>query len=279
MRVAAPRPTWLDLRWQMFGAPFRVHILFWPAAAALGWGWHAGPSTWSYFLIWIVCVFLCLVAHETGHVLAARYLGGRPEAVLYLLGSVTAGLEEITARWKRIVILLTGPLATGLFLLALWGLSKWLETLPAPDPVWGVPVGTALNNLARFNWWWLLLNLIPLWPLDVGRILGELGDSLGKQGRAAVLGVCLFTAAALAWWLGSLLDLYLKTWRSIPLIALENGNPELMTEKKNKLELMVQEYAILLFFSVLFLARVFLALRAEAQPLPGEEPPPAERRS
>jgi stage IV sporulation protein FB len=82
--VGAPRPTRLDLHGEVFGVPIRIHPLFWPAAAALGWGAYANPDQGSVamLLLWVLCVTVSLLIHELAHVAVARMFGARLGIVL-----------------------------------------------------------------------------------------------------------------------------------------------------------------------------------------------------
>src|SRR5437588_10090079 len=111
MQVPEPRPNWLTLRWRMFGTLVRVQPLFWVAAGAAGWGYYAEPDQGGagLFALWVVCAWLSFLLHEFAHVVAARAFGARPRIVLYGLGGLTFGLEELKRRWPAVVALSAGP--------------------------------------------------------------------------------------------------------------------------------------------------------------------------
>jgi stage IV sporulation protein FB len=249
--VAEPRRTWLDLRLRTAGTSIRVHPLFWVVAAAMGWGFYADPDRGGLGLlgVWLVCVLLSLAVHEFGHVAAGWFCGVRLQAVLYALGSLTIGMEGIKSRGQRIAVLLAGPFAQGMLLGALWLVtSDWIPTPAfAQEPVWVAQLAANLvYMLFLFNLSWLVLSLLPIWPLDGGFIVWEVCEGLfGPRGRAAALGVCLFVSGLLTLRVGQATQALLP-FRLDPRIGID-----------------LQMYSLLLVFCALLTGSAFQALRAE----------------
>src|SRR6185436_3070814 len=99
----------------------RVSPWFWVITAAMGWG--GGPERDREFfvqrlIIWIVCVFVSILVHELGHVLAGRLFGSEGHIVLYGMGGLAIGSSALERRWQRIVVYAAGP-AAGFLLLGL----------------------------------------------------------------------------------------------------------------------------------------------------------------
>jgi Zn-dependent protease len=198
MRVVAPRHSRFDLR--LPGVPVRVSPGFWASAALLGIWYYADPTAGGvgYFLFWIAVAFVSLLLHELAHVAAARFFGVPAEGVLYGLGTLTLGVEALERRGQRLLVLLAGPLASLAIVALVWALTF----APFPQTVYGSGGASALLNglvmIVRANFYWLLLNLVPLWPLDGGRILCELGEALlGRIGVNLALVLCLVATAVL----------------------------------------------------------------------------------
>lgn len=211
-RLPEPRRTRLELRFRLFGVPVRVGVLFWVASAALGVQHYADPETgtFGWFAFWMAAALVSVLVHEMGHVLVGRLFGMRGQVVLYGLGGLTLGVDDLARRWQRILVLLGGPLAGALVVAGVWGITF----LPLPDLTDEARrmVGNGLVMLSLINCTWTLLNLLPLWPLDGGRVACEIGEGLfGPRGVTVALVLCLLTAGSLALMVAVMLALLLNT--------------------------------------------------------------------
>ena len=69
---SVPPQTRYDLTFSFFGIDVRVHPLFWLIALIFG----ASPNASAVdILIWVVAVFISILIHEVGHILAMRRFG------------------------------------------------------------------------------------------------------------------------------------------------------------------------------------------------------------
>ncbi len=142
---------------------------------------------------------MSLLVHETSHLLVARLFGVAAALVLSGLGGQIYGLEELR-RWQRLLVLLAGSLGNLLIFAILWGITA----LPLPMD-WRVSLAPAIWLVMWVNALWGLLNVLPLWPLDGGRLALEIGEALlGRRGQTAALLlsllVCLLMTGAVVWW-------------------------------------------------------------------------------
>jgi stage IV sporulation protein FB len=209
MLLPEPPPTRWDLRWRMFGAEVRIRPIFWASCVLLGVIAYRDPDIggMTMFWFWSAAVLISLLVHETCHILAARLFGARVRVWLSGLGGHVHGLHELK-RWQRVLVLLAGPLGNGVLAGILW-LSTDPRWLPLPidrlGPEWTIFVANAAKIALLLNVLWALLNVLPLWPLDGGRVAVELGEAiLGRRGRIAVLlaslAVCLWLSITVVWW-------------------------------------------------------------------------------
>jgi stage IV sporulation protein FB len=202
MSLPEPRPTRLELRWRMFGAEFRVRLMFWVSTALLGVYYYQNPDLGGVgpFCFWFAAVLVSLLAHETGHVLVARLFGICPRVVLSGLGGQVFGTETLRG-WQRLLVALAGPLMNVLLFGALCGIIFQTSLLDRLD----VFSRLAIWQLLKINALWAILNVLPLWPLDGGRLAAEAGEALlGKRGRTLALltslaTTFLLTAAVVVW--------------------------------------------------------------------------------
>src|SRR5262249_43255267 len=142
---------------------------FWLVSAILG--WNLTEIGLPYLFLWIVCSFFSILLHELGHIWMGRGFGSDGHIVLYGLGGLALGARDPRYRWQRVLVYLAGP---GIQLL-LWAVL-WLGKKSAGDQVgtWPLQVRLALEIVMDINLYWPLLNLVPVWPLDGGRVAREL---------------------------------------------------------------------------------------------------------
>jgi Zn-dependent protease/CBS domain-containing protein len=158
------------------GTAIRIHITF---LLFLVWIWAASYITgganaaWSG-LIFMVLLFLCVLAHEFGHIFTARAFGiPTPDVTLLPIGGV-ARLERIPEEpGQEFLIAIAGPLvnvAIALALMTLTGADFSGRHLAAVESS-AVPMA---DRLASVNLFLALFNMIPAFPMDGGRVLRAL---------------------------------------------------------------------------------------------------------
>ena len=205
MLIGQVNPTPYDLAFRVFGIPVRVHPLFWVVSALLGWElFRWGGAT--YLFLWIACMFVSILIHELGHALTALYFGWPPEISLYHFG----GLAVYTPRYREhttarsILISFAGPGAGFAFYGVVW-LAGYLLDRTGTDVNFFVL--NALDWLEQINLWWGLINLLPVLPLDGGRIAEAiLVDRRPHDGQSITykIGVVAGVAAAIGLWMSDL---------------------------------------------------------------------------
>jgi membrane-associated protease RseP (regulator of RpoE activity) len=206
--LGEPPPSQGDLHFRIFGFPVRVHPFFWLVTLLLGMGGRDTKP--ADVLIWMVVVFVSILVHELGHAFLQRYYGGRPWITLYSFGGLASCDDCDRSPWPQIIISLAGPVAGFIFaglMIAIVALTghvigfaftggRNLETvmqnvmasrdinriLMQPLTMFGVyfepfrsdVVNTTIADLLQINIMWGILNLLPIYPLDGGRIAREL---------------------------------------------------------------------------------------------------------
>lgn len=156
-------PTEYDLRFRCLGFPVRVSPWFWLTSAIVIWNIS---DRLDQKLVGVLAVFISILIHELGHAIAIRHYGGRSEVVLAMFGGY-ATCNVNPSRLGNIIIAAAGPAAGFL----LWGgLELLVRLFPLQIATANEYVLTLLGVLLWANWAWSLLNLIPVWPLDGGRI-------------------------------------------------------------------------------------------------------------
>lgn len=166
---------WSINLFRLFGIQLAVHVSFGLLLAYYGWrGWQYGGligMLWSVALI--VLFFGCVVLHELGHSLTARRYGVRVPRILLLPIGGMAEMEQIPRRpATELLITIAGPAVNFAIALLLFPLV-WGELL-GRVPVWEYSMADMLTQL----WWGNVImgtfNLLPVFPMDGGRIFRAL---------------------------------------------------------------------------------------------------------
>lgn len=180
------------IRFTLFGFPISVHWMFWLMAALLGGAAGANtPTQMTAVLITVGVIFVSIVVHELGHAVAMRRFGDRVvEITLYTFGGFARGSSWRTRR-EDIIVCAAGPAFGALLCLAAWLL---LAILPIENR-WVLFV---LSTFVWVNMFWTIFNLLPIYPMDGGRISMALFGS-GRESKALILS--MITAGLLALWM------------------------------------------------------------------------------
>jgi Zn-dependent protease len=207
-----PPPSQADLHFRAFGFPVRVSPWFWGVTVfmALNGSGKADPKD---VLTWIAVVFVSILIHELGHAFLQRRFGGRPRIVLYGFGGLAVCDDCDRSPLSQIVISLAGPIAGFLFAAATLvavrlsghnvqfsGRGGLLDILiPKWEPFDAPLANVLVLYLLYVNIFWGLVNLLPIYPLDGGRVARELFTlSQPRQGIVQSLWLSAIVAAAVA---------------------------------------------------------------------------------
>jgi Zn-dependent protease len=184
------------MQFTLFGIPVRVQPIFWLVALMLGAPDGTSPRQIAELAIWMVVLFVSILAHELGHAFAMRGYGRQPSIELWGLGGLTHwGDGPAVTPGKDIVVSLSGP-AAGLSL----GALLFALTRVAP-PAEGSLVEEAVRQALWVNIGWGLVNLVPILPLDGGHVLRSVASWwAGARGRKIAHGVSLLLAVAIVLW-------------------------------------------------------------------------------
>ncbi len=169
------------INFSLFGIPISVLPWFWITLALIGGvGGADGKDGILKLLLFVIAGFISILVHELGHALTAKHFGKRVNIVLQAFGGYAAysGGAPLS-RPRTFMITAAGPaIQIVLGLLALIALRN--------------SSGMAPNGL-YFLWalvWvsiaWAVLNLLPVLPLDGGRLLESV---LGPRRIKLTLGI------------------------------------------------------------------------------------------
>lgn len=183
-----------------FGIPLYIHSTFLLLPLMVMFNAHGGGWPVALFLqVLTLTVFGCILLHELGHALMARYFGIQTRDItLYPIGGI-ARLERMTQRpSEELLVALAGPAVN----VVIVGLLAPLVVLAVLS---GALHGDLLGITTTMSWWpilarflfWLtisnfflvLFNMIPAFPMDGGRVFRALLAMLLGQLRATVIAV------------------------------------------------------------------------------------------
>lgn len=231
----APQMPKGTLAFRLWKIPVTIRPFFWLIAILFSpfFGRQAQFSDSRILLLgllaWIGAWFLNFMIHELGHALTARALyGARPQITLFGFGGVTTWNPYYTrspGRWGDTLTSLAGPgaeLAVTFLLIALlafrhvsleWGstafgpipipmvaVNLFASASTTPDAVYlpKVTLEIFLNSFIWMGFFWGILNLLPIIPLDGGHIARGVFTALSPAGgNRAALWISIICAAFL----------------------------------------------------------------------------------
>ena len=132
----------------------------------------ASLATYSYLFSWQFAILLigCLVFHEYGHLRAMKKFGLKTKGI-YLIpffGGAAVQEDWCKTRWEEVYIALMGPV---------YGLAMtigfYVVFLATDSPT----MAAAASFSALLN----LFNLLPIYPMDGGRVIKGVAFSIGSK--------------------------------------------------------------------------------------------------
>jgi len=208
MLLQAPDESPYDIRFDLFGFSTRISWTFWLTAAVLGYSLCQftdmsfapnSPGAFALLFIWAGCMGLSILIHELGHAFAFRRYGIESTVVLYYMGGLAIpgpsfrggrafqsgrAVRSVGSR-EELIIAAAGPAfqlgSAAILVLITWMMGYRVDLMPWPFANVDV-LNKGLNefdgvmpySLVNFYVWpsvaWALLNLLPVLPLDGGRI-------------------------------------------------------------------------------------------------------------
>jgi stage IV sporulation protein FB len=209
------------LRFSIFGIPVQVQPFFWVVVALLGGAMGAKtPDAIYAVLLFMAAAFFSILIHELGHATVGVRLGGGSASILLTtFGGLAYNHGGRFNRQQHFWMIFAGPGAGFVFLaLILGALSLFFNDADVLSLTSSVLFGTApefqtaellgflreypfafllVRHLIWINFWWGIINLLPIMPLDGGQIANLF---IHPQRRVFLVGAVAAAAMALLGW-------------------------------------------------------------------------------
>ena len=181
------------IRFHLFGIPVTIQPFFWITMTIIGamnTGGGTGRDSTILVALFVLAGSLSILVHELGHALAIRFFGLPTAITLHSFGGFAIHPAGILTRPQNFLVTAAGP---GIqFLL---GVAAFLA-LRLLDPVTANPhLHHFLGFLVLVSWFWAAINLVPVLPLDGGRLLDAI---LGPARIRVTLWISIVSALAIA---------------------------------------------------------------------------------
>jgi Zn-dependent protease len=153
---------------RLWDIQFQIHWSFFLIFALIGFD---EDSNFWFDSLCMASLFVCIVLHEIGHALAAKYYNIHTRSItIMIVGGVAALEEEPRSAKEEFWITFFGPLVNFVIFGILLLVNSYLRDVPE---VWSNEFieNDILAWLMVINLVVAVFNLIPAWPLDGGRIL------------------------------------------------------------------------------------------------------------
>lgn len=178
---------------KVFGSPLRLHVSWFPVTAIAAWTMAravaperqpelSAAGWWAMGTAAALALLASALVHELGHTWWARRLGVDPRTITLLPFGGVAELAEPPHARADLAIAAVGPAASGVLALAGWGLTL----VPGLPGELGLCLALASGAVAA-------VNLLPVFPLDGGRVLRAYLWERGGCLRTATRGMARVT--------------------------------------------------------------------------------------
>lgn len=182
------------IRFSLFGIPVEIQPFFWITTALFGGAAYADTrEAFLSVLLFMLAACISIIVHELGHALTGRKLGGGyASIILHPMGGLAMNHGGRFTKHQRFLMVAAGPCAGFAFLFlilaalsAIFGVQNVIAL--TGRLLFGIELDFNSTSLIAFlqekpfifellfhfihiNFWWGMINLVPVMPLDGGQI-------------------------------------------------------------------------------------------------------------
>lgn len=192
-----------------FGIPVLVHwsfLLLGVFVVYVGKSKNADWGNIAVFGLFVLALFFCVILHEFGHALSAKYYGVNTRDITILPIGGMARLDKLPEKpFQEFVVAVAGPavnvvifVVLSLFLSIFYDIHLTFRELMTSE-VEEIIIDPKINfliTLIQANLWLVVFNMIPAFPMDGGRVFRAL---LAMQiGRTQATRIAAFFGQAIS---------------------------------------------------------------------------------
>ncbi len=208
------------IQFSLFGIPVKISPWHWVGLAFISGAWKVSSSSeLPLCLLFMLGAFLSILIHELAHAFAGRRLGGgSAQITLILFGGYTEHYGSRLSKWGNRATIAAGSgvnLLTVFFFLLLCvmllgfdGFKIALSLVMSPFSAFAlvqqeiIPQNMAMpcyfmGTIMWTSFWWGLLNLLPIYPLDGGLLLKNFLRSPRRAYQTGFVTALVFTLLGL----------------------------------------------------------------------------------
>jgi Zn-dependent protease len=174
------------IRFSIFRIPVEVQPFFWVTLVIIGGALRADSSAEIFrILLFVIAGFVSILIHELGHALSARAYGAHSRITLQAFGGYAAFTGVRLNRRQSFLVTAAGPAIQIVLGLLVMGLFRMLPEQMNQNGAY------FLGTLMLISFFWAILNLLPVIPLDGGQMLNAL---LGPERIKITLWISIIVA-------------------------------------------------------------------------------------
>jgi Zn-dependent protease len=156
------------IRFSILGIPVEIQPFFWISLIILGGASTADTAAAILEIgLFVLAGFISILVHELGHALTARAFGAHSAITLQAFGGYAAYSGGLLNRRQSFLVTAAGPGIQILLGVAVFFLLPALPELSDQGDYF-------LHILVVISFFWAILNLLPVVPLDGGQMLNAL---------------------------------------------------------------------------------------------------------
>jgi Zn-dependent protease len=179
------------VRFSLFGIPIEIQPWFWISLLLIGGMSVTDASSADGIIVlclFVLAGFISILVHELGHALVGRSFGAPTAITLQAFGGYASFPPGAFTRKQNFLMTAAGPF----FQMVLGGLFLVFSIFaPIPQTL----IADFIGFVIIISFFWAILNLIPVIPLDGGRLMESI---LGPKRTKLTLSISMMVAIVAA---------------------------------------------------------------------------------